>query len=183
MIHLMRWLLPVVIAALMGLLGAFVVGQAVKSAAARPKETPTQIRMVNPHFIGRDDQGQAFNLAARQAARDDADMQRVILVSPVLVLDVDGPRRKTLTADNGVYDENTRLLRLKGHVRVDDSAASTLATNEAVVDTKAGTVSGVSGISGAGPQGSIQAGSYTASQKGGTVILRGGVHARLEGSK
>ena len=62
---------------MLGLLGAFVVGQAVRAAAARPKELPTQIRMINPHFIGRDDQGRAFNLAARLAVRDDSDMQRV----------------------------------------------------------------------------------------------------------
>ena len=50
---------------------------------------PTQIRMIGPHFIGRDDQGRAFNLAARVAVRDDADMQRVCLGQPVMVMDVD----------------------------------------------------------------------------------------------
>ena len=54
-------------------------------------------------------------------------------------LDIDSPHPKTLTADHGVYDEDTRLLRLDGHVRVDDAAASTVGTEEALVDTKAGT--------------------------------------------
>src|SRR5277367_4707501 len=125
----LRWLLPTLMLALFGLLGAFVIGEAVRAAAARPREIPTEIRMVSPHFIGRDNQGRAFNLASRLALRDDVNMQRVLLTSPVIVMDVDSIHPKTLTADHGVYDEDTHLLRLTGHVRVDDSTASTVATD------------------------------------------------------
>jgi lipopolysaccharide export system protein LptC len=177
----LRWVLPTLILALLGLLGAFVVGQAVRAAAARPKEMPTQIRMVGPHFIGRDNQGRAFNLAARLAVRNDRDMQQVLLGSPVIVMDVDSDHPKTLTADSGVYDEDTRLLHLKGHVRVDDAAASTVGTDEAMVDTKAGTVSGASALNGVGPMGQIHAGRYSAAEKGQKLILSGGVHAQLKG--
>ena len=41
-----------------------------------------------------------------------------------MVMDSDSPHPKTLTADHGVYDEDTRLLHLTGHVRVDDAAAT-----------------------------------------------------------
>src|SRR5579863_6535276 len=99
LVHALRWLLPAVILALMGGLATFVVAEAMHSAAARPKEIPTQIRMINPHFIGRDDQGRAFDLSARRAVRDDSDMQRVLLGAPVIVLDADGAKRKTITAD------------------------------------------------------------------------------------
>jgi lipopolysaccharide export system protein LptC len=177
----MRWLMPTLILALLGLLGAFVVGQALQAAAARPKESPTQIRMVGPHFIGRDNQGRAFNLSARVAQRDDVDMQRVLLSFPVIKMDTDSGHPKTLTADKGVYDEDTRILRLTGHVRVDDSTASTVATNDALVDTRSGTVSGVSALNGNGPMGAIHAGSYSASEKGQVINLRGGVHAQLKG--
>jgi lipopolysaccharide export system protein LptC len=177
----LRWLLPTLMLALFGLLGAFVVGQAVRVAAARPKEIPTQIRMVSPHFIGRDNQGRAFNLASRVALRDDTNMQRVLLTSPVIVMDVDSVHPKTLTSDRGVYDEDTHLLHLTGHVRIDDSTASTVATDDALVDTKAGTVSGVSALNGNGPMGKIQAGSYSATEKGQVLIMHGGVHAQLKG--
>jgi lipopolysaccharide export system protein LptC len=181
LVFALRWLLPTFILAMLGLLGAFVVADAMRAAAARPKELPTQIRMISPHFLGRDDQGRAFNLAARLAVRDDSDMQRVHLTFPVMVLDVDSDHPKTLTADHGVYDEDTRMLRLKGHVRVDDSTASTAGTDEALVDTRAGTVSGASPVSGAGPMGQIHAGSYTALQKGQIIVMHGGVHAVLKG--
>jgi lipopolysaccharide export system protein LptC len=178
---LMRWLLPTLILAMLGLLGAFVVGQAVRAAASRPKELPTQIRMISPHFIGRDNQGRAFNLSSRIATRDDSDMQRVHLVSPVLKLDVDSDHPKTLTADLGVYDEDTRMLRLDGHVRVDDSTNSTAGTNEALVDTRAGTVTGNTGMSANGPMGQIHGGSYTVNQKTNIVVMHGGVHAVIKG--
>jgi len=177
----LRWLLPTLMLALFGLLGAFVIGQAVRAAAARPREMPTQIRMVSPHFIGRDSQGRAFNLASRIALRDDTNMQRVLLTSPVIVMDAESVHPKTLTADHGVYDEDTHLLRLNGHVRIDDSTASTVATDEAMVDTKAGTVSGVSALNGSGPMGQIHAGSYSAAEKGQVLIMHGGVHAQLKG--
>jgi lipopolysaccharide export system protein LptC len=105
----------------------------------------------------------------------------VHLTRPVMVLDVDSPHPKTLTSDFGVYDEDTRMLRLDGHVRVDDSTNSTAGTSEALVDTRAGTVTGVHAMSGTGPMGQIQAGSYTALQKGQTIIMHGGVHAVLKG--
>jgi len=176
----MRWLLPTLILAMLGLLGAFVVGEALRAAAARPKEVPTQIRMISPHFIGRDNQGRAFNLSSRQAVRDDSDMQRVYLTAPVMMLDVDSPHPKTLTADRGVYDEDTRMLRLNGHVRGDDSTNSTAGSDSALVDTRAGTVSGTSRISGVGPMGEVQGGSYTASQKSDVIVMHGGVHAVLK---
>jgi lipopolysaccharide export system protein LptC len=177
----LRWLLPTLILGMFGLLAAFVVSEALRAAAAQPKELPTQIRMIGPHFIGRDDKGRAFNLASRVAVRDDADMQRVYLGQPVMVMDSDTAHPKTLTADHGVYDEDTRILHLTGHVRVDDAAASTVGSNEALVDTRAGTVTGVSPIAASGPMGSIQGGSYTATEKSGTVVMHGGVHAVLKG--
>ena len=157
LVKALRWLLTAVILTLFGVLAAFVVAESIRTAAARPREIPTQIRMINPHFIGRDNQGRAFDLAAQRAVRDDVDMQRVMLVAPVIVLDTEGQKPKTLTADRGLYAEDTRLLRLIGHVRVDDGQASTVATNEALVDTKAGTVSGPSAIAGEGPQGAVSA--------------------------
>ena len=66
-------------------------------------------------------------------------------------------------------------------MRVDDAAASTVGTDEALVDTRAGTVTGVSPIAASGPMGSIQGGSYTATEKSGTVVMHGGVHAVLKG--
>jgi lipopolysaccharide export system protein LptC len=177
----MRWLLPAAIGAILATLGVFVALEAMRTEASRPREMPTQIHMTNPHFLGRDDLGRAFNLAGREAVRNDRNMHEVFLTGPLLMLDVDGIHPKTLTADRGDYREDTRLLTLRGHVRVDDSTASTVATDEALVDTRAGTVSGVGPVAGEGPMGSISGHSYTANRKTGVVVLKGGVHGELKG--
>jgi lipopolysaccharide export system protein LptC len=183
LVFVLRRLFPALIVALLGALAAVVIQTAMRDSVAAPKEAPTEIRMIAPHFIGRDDKGRAYNLAARLAVRDDADMQRVILGAPVLMLDADSAHPKTLTADRGLYDEDTRILKLSGHVRVDDATASTVATGDAYVDTRSGLVSGVSPISASGPGGSIRANSYSADQKSGRVVLHGGVRAELEGAR
>ena len=181
LVRVLRWALPTLILALLCLLGAYVAAEAMRAARSAPREAPTEIRMISPHFVGRDDQGRAFDLTARSARREDTDLKRILLAWPVMKLDVESPHPKLLTADAGVFDEDTRLLRLDGHVRADDAAASTVGAPEALVDTRAGTVTGVSGVSGAGPMGRIDAASYTADQKQGVVVMRGGVHAVLNG--
>lgn len=180
-VHLVRWLAPAAIAVILAILAAFVALEAQRAAASRPREIPTSIRMMGPHFLGRDDAGRAFNLAARQASRNDHDLQEVILLFPVLTLDVDGSHPKTVTADHGVYRENTRLLRLTGHVRVDDATASSAVTEEALVDTRAGTVVGGKPVAASGGMGAVEGRSYQVYDKGQRVILRGGVHGRLKG--
>jgi lipopolysaccharide export system protein LptC len=181
LVHLLRWLLPTGIFAIVALLAGYVVVDTMRAAAVRPGEIPTQIRMVNPHFLGRDELGRSFNLSAHVAMRDDHDMRQVLLAAPVMVMYVKGQGARTLTADRGVYREDTRILRLSGHVRLGGSDNSAVSTDDALVDARAGTVKGVSPLSGSGQMGAIQAGSYDISGKGDRVILKGGVHARLNG--
>ena len=141
-IYAMRIILPALAVGLTALLGLLVATHAVRVQAAAPRETVTQIRMVNPHFFGRDNRGRAFELTAGQAARSDRDMQEVLLDHVVVVLDVNGRHPSRLSADHGVYREDTRILRLTNNVHVDDGQASSIATNQAIVDTRAGTVTG-----------------------------------------
>jgi lipopolysaccharide export system protein LptC len=179
LVHILRWVLPaimvLVVAALAGLVGV----HAIKRQAAAHKDASTPIRMVNPHFFGRDNQGRAFTLGARQAARDEQSFQRVLLTYPMVTLDVNGVRPSTLTADHGVYHEDTRLLYLQGHVRADNAKASTFATDEAVVDTRTGAVTGAGALSSQTPVGDVKSGSFDVYDKGDRVIFKGGVHARL----
>ena len=58
-----------------------------------------------------------------------------------------------MTADSGVYQEDSRILFLKGHVRADDAKAASFATDEAVVNTRTGAVTGASALSSQTPAG------------------------------
>lgn len=179
LVHILRWVLPAIMVLVVAALVGLVAGHAIKRQAAAHKDASTPIRMVNPHFYGRDNQGRAFTLGARQAARDEQSFQRVLLFYPSVTLDVDGVHPSTLTADSGVYHEDTRLLYLKGHVRADNAKASTFATDQAVVDTRTGTVTGASALSSRTPVGDVKSGRFDVYDKGDRVIFKGGVHARL----
>ncbi len=179
LVHVLRWLLPAIMVAVVATLAGLVAIHAIKRQAAAHRDATTPIRMVNPHFFGRDNQGRAFTLGARQAARDEQSFQMVLLSYPSVTMNVDGPHPSTVTADTGVYHEDTRILYLKGHVRADNSKASTFATDEAVVNTRTGVVNGASALSSRTPVGDVKSGSFDVYDKGDRVIFKGGVHARL----
>jgi lipopolysaccharide export system protein LptC len=55
-----------------------------------------------------------------------------------------------------------------------------VATNDALVDTRSGRITGNDGLVGDGPLGQMQAKSYDVDRDTGRVTLKGGVRARLE---
>ncbi|MBV5331962.1 hypothetical protein JZU69_06340, partial [bacterium] len=78
------------------------------------------IRMVGARFQGRVEDGRSFLIGAREAARDEREPNRVTLVEPIMVVGAETATPRRLMAREGVYDEQTRLLRLTGEVRIDD---------------------------------------------------------------
>jgi len=179
-VRLLRLALPLVMLGVLIVLAALVVQHAMKRQAAAHQDASTPIRMTNPHFFGRDNQGRAFTLGAQQAERDERTLQVVLLRFPSLTLDVGGVHPSTLTADSGVYHENTRMLLLRGHVHGANAANERFATDQAVVNTKTGAVVGPKSMAAQTNQGSVQSNSYDVFNKGETVVFKGGVHARLK---
>ena len=174
----MRWVLPMAMVAVIAVLAGLIGAHAVKRQAASQAES-TPIRMVNPHFVGRDNKDRAYTLSARQASRDEQDFQKVLLQYPSVTLDVDGAHPSTLTADSGVYREDTRILILKGHVRASDASSATFASDEAIVNTRTGAVTGPAAVASKTPLGQVSGSSYEVKDKGDRVVIRGGVRARL----
>src|SRR5579859_98053 len=179
LVRVLRWVLPMIMIGVVGALVALVVAHAVRRHDAVHRDAATPIEMVNPHFFGRDTQGRAYTLGARQAARDEQSFQRVLLSYPSVTLDTQGPHPSTLTADQGVYHEDTRMLYLKGHVRADNAKASRFASDQAVVNTRTGVVTSPSALAGETPVGDVQSHSFDIFDKGARVVFKGGVHARL----
>jgi lipopolysaccharide export system protein LptC len=164
--------------AVFGVVAGFIGAHALKRQALSGEQV-AQIKMTNPRFFGRDTQGRAFMLTSRQAARDTSNLQRVLLQFPQVTLDVDGAHPSTLTADSGVYQEDTRILLLKGHVRADDAKMTTFQSDQAIVNTRTGVVEGPTAIAGQTPIGTVRSNQFEVHDKGDRVIYKGGVHARL----
>jgi lipopolysaccharide export system protein LptC len=179
-VRILRWLLPLVMVGVAALLVGLVVQHSERRRAAS-REAQAPIRMLNPKFFGRDNQGRPYILGASQAARDEASLELVRLRDPSVTLDMDGPHPSTLTADTGVYREDTRILYLKGHVKANNAKTSKFATDEAVVNTQTGVVTGPEALSSQTPIGDLQSRSFDVFDKGNRVVFKGGVHARLNG--
>jgi lipopolysaccharide export system protein LptC len=178
-INLLRWLLPTIMIVVVVCLTGLVIAHAVRRHDAAHRDATAPIEMINPHFFGRDSLGRAYTLGAQQAARDPRSFQRVLLLAPWFTLNTDGPKPSTLTADRGVYYEDTRMLYLAGHVRADNAQTSRFATDAAVVNTRTGVVTSQTALSSQTQSGDLQSNSFDVFDKGDKVIFKGGVHARL----
>lgn len=178
LIHALRRGLPT----LMALIAAALVGLVTLSALQAPQPVKSDdpvIRMVGARFQGRVEDGRSFLIGAREAARDARDPHRVSLTEPILVVGAETATPRRLMARTGVYDEQTRMLRLTGEVRIDDGLGNRVASEDTTIDTRTGVAVGQQGIVGDGPAGQVSAGSYGVSEKGDRVEFRGGVRTRI----
>jgi lipopolysaccharide export system protein LptC len=175
----MRVVLPLTMIGVAGMLAGFVAAHAIRRHDAAHASVTAPIRMINPHFYGRDTQGRPYTLTAREAARDERSFQTVLLTQPQVTLDAGGQKPSTLESDTGVYHEDTRILLLRGHVRASDSKSGRFASDEAVVNTRTGSVVGPEALTSQSDAGALQSKSFDVYDKGDRVVFKGGVHARL----
>lgn len=181
LVRVLRIVLPLTMVGVIAVLALFVIMHAIRRQQATQLDGTAPIHMVNPHFFGRDAQSHPYTLSAREASRDPASFQRVLLTGPLIVLNTGGAQPANLTADKGVYQEDTRVLVLTGHVRGRDAKNASFASEKAVVDTRTGAVTGPRAVATDPSQGAIQSKSFDVYDKGDKVIFNGGVHARLKG--
>lgn len=169
-----RRLLPVLMLAVVGALGWWLFRE---TATTAPLENNRQlpIRMVNPTFRGQDD-GRPFQLSAREAVRDGRNHQRIALIAPSLTLqNKPGEPPTRVTAERGVYREDTLIMTLEGDVRYADAIGWRFVTKNAVVDTKRNLITGDQGVEGDGPSGHVKADTYAIYNQGERVTFRGNV--------
>jgi lipopolysaccharide export system protein LptC len=180
MIRRMRVVLPAVIGAVLVVLFGWV---SIGGLIARMGEPGTGgqalIHMTNARFYGQDSSGHPYILSAAEASRDDIDLKLVTLKLPALVLDAGNDKTNRLSADHGVYREDSRVIRLDGHVTLRDAQGNIFRTEEAIAHTAQGEVDGPKPVTGTGPSGVIDAQGFTIYDKGARVVFRGEVHSRL----
>lgn len=179
MVRVLRWLLPAVMAGGIVAIVLMVSLHAVKRREAVQRDAAAPVEMVNPHFFGHDAQGRPYTLGAERASRDPRSFQKVVLVKPWVKFFSDPQSPSTMTADHGVYDEDSRMLHLTGHVAADNAKQTRFNTEEAWVDTKTGKVSSPASVAGSAPAGQLQSNQFDVYDKGDRVVFKGGVHARL----
>jgi len=157
-----------------------------RGLSAPPPEAPgdsAQAKMLNPRFAGKSRDGRSFVVTGREGMADAKDAHLILIDQPVLKLST--PRRKltTMTSQTGVYNEADHKLLLKGDVRVDDGGGARFTSEQAVVDTRTGAVTGQTGLKAQGQAGQLQARDYTVMDEGDRMIFKGGVRGRITPQK
>lgn len=153
-----RKALPAAILAIVLFLAGWIIARTVLPSL-KPQVQLGAIRMTNPRFYGRDSKDRPFLLGAREAVRDVADKGQITLIEPVFSL---GKGR--VTAKKGLYRDGATNLVLTGDVLFVDENGSRMATQEALINTKTGTISN------------------SAAKTGGVQIDSGGSNIKAQGT-
>lgn len=174
----LRLALPILMGMLLLAVAVSVAFNSLRSQSNAPAKTKAPIQLVSPRLTGADDKGRPFVITASSALRDPQQFQRVILQGPVLKVDEQGADHLQITGHDGVYNEETRKLEVRGGVHV-TSARGTVQTAASVFDTKTGEIVGSSGIQTAVGSTTTSANSFAVTDKGRQVTYKGGVRSRI----
>jgi lipopolysaccharide export system protein LptC len=175
----LRILFPGLIGLILAGLGASVAWTTLTTQPTPSGSASDPIRLVNPHFVGRDNRGRPFMLTSATATRDPQEYSKVYLDKPNLVLDEDGADPLRIVGGSGVFHEDTGKLEVSHGVRF-SGARGAFATAQSVYDIKSGELVGSGPVQGLGSLGEIQAKSYGVYDKGARIVFSGAVHSRLQ---
>lgn len=141
---------------------------------------PQPLRLDNPRFSGKMNDGRAFLITAASAVRDSADANKLTLQSPRLVRGVGTFDASEVSSQTGEYRQEASTLLLQGDVRIANSRGSRISSDRALIDTRTGDLVDGGKVVGDNAKGAIQAGGYSVTDKGDRVVFKGGVRARLD---
>ena len=142
-------------------------------AAAEP------LRMINPRFTGRTEQGGPYQLTAEMAERDRGDMKPISLTAPVYRTEAG----TIMLAPTGLYDEAAKKITFNGEVLFSDQGGNRFSTPNMVVDLAQGIIHGEAGVTGAGPLGVMQADRYEMRRDDRALVLAGHVRGQIPDNK
>jgi lipopolysaccharide export system protein LptC len=146
--------------------GGFNAGQ---YAASEP------LRMINPRFIGRTENGGPYQLSAEMAERAQGENQPIELIAPVYRTEAG----TIMLAPRGIYNEQAQTVVFDGEVLFSDRNGNRFTTPNMIVDLERGTLTGRGGVTGAGPLGVLRAGSYELRDSDRALVLGGGVQGQI----
>jgi lipopolysaccharide export system protein LptC len=177
----LRLALPAIAVVVFLAIAGQVAWRAVVGLTARATPAEGGVRMVNPSFTGQGKDGARYLVTATSGERDPANPALINLDQPTVTIGQPGGPTSRTQSKAGVFREDKMTLTMTGDVRGERSNGDKFVANDAVIDTRTGSVSG-SSLRGAGQAGQIQAGDYGVVDKGDRVILKGGVRARINPS-
>ena len=184
-VGLMRYLLPVMAAALLGLVVAWpLVGDGEEGIHVPLTEAPEmdgRLTMVNASYQGTDAKNRPFTVRGKEAFQSESDSPIVHLSG--IEADIFGDQARNgmmaLTANEGLYQRDAEQLDLTGDVTVWSDEGHEFRTTKAHIDFPAGIASGNEPVSGKGPYGLVDAGNFALLERGEVMTFGGRVRMTL----
>ncbi len=142
-----------------------------------PDET---VRMVNPKYSGRTNDGLPYYLTASEAVRNATSSTAVNLSVPVLKFyRVVGSEPSQVTALKGTYDDVDNILNLRDTVKLGTDDGYACETNHAKMFTKEKRLSGDKAIACTGSFGAVNGNSFTITQDYKVFTFADGMNATI----
>lgn len=140
-----------------------------------------EYKMANPKFAGVDDDGQPYEITAKEALQAPTDKEIVELIEPRAVTQA-GDKATVVTAKRGVFRSEASLLDLSDAVTLEHvigSQSYVLTTPAATVAIREETVDSTAGVVGESEAGTLRADKMRAYNGEGRVVFEGNVSMRI----
>lgn len=139
-----------------------------------------QIRMINPRYVGKDAFDRVFTISAASGLQDTPDDPRIRLEKISASLELEENVHVSATSRSGTYFIDQGYLELGGNVVLETSDGYRFTGGTARFDLSKHKVSSDEEISGYGPLGRFQAGSFEIQIDEKSTIFEGRVHMQLD---
>lgn len=138
---------------------------------------PLQLQITQPEYIGKDDQGRPYVVAAQKVIQDGmtpgASIMNLDQPSAELLLNASTQEKLNVVARTGVYNPDHRILDLDGDVVITHSTGYKLNAEQLRVNLSQGSSISEHPVSGDGPNGFLSGEKLELLDKGEHIILHG----------
>ena len=184
-VGLMRYLLPAMAAALLGLVVAWPLvsdgEEGIHVPLIEDPDADGRLTMVNASYQGTDAKHRPFAVRGAEAFQQESNSPIVHLsgIEADIFNDQARGSMMALSANEGRYQRDAEQLDLSGDVMVRSDAGHEFRTSKAHVDLPAGIARGDEPVSGTGPYGLLDAGNFALLERGEVMTFGGRVRMTL----
>jgi lipopolysaccharide export system protein LptC len=183
-INLTKWILPLVATVLLALIALW---PEIDAAANRARLAMNHLsgeveggKLIDARYNGVDEKGRAYTLTAATAWQIDA--QKVGLTLPKGDITLENGTWLMLTSKTGTFIKKLNQLDLVREVTLYRDDGTTMRTESASIDLKAGAAAGSEAVHAEGPFGVLDAQGFTLMDKGNAIDFPGPAHVVLNGA-
>ncbi|MDC7682896.1 LPS export ABC transporter periplasmic protein LptC [Asticcacaulis sp. BYS171W] len=178
----LRLLFPALIIGLVVVMVVWIIVQSIINSMNVYNATGDDIRMTNPLYMDRNDNGNRFELRGLEAVRKGRNSSTVLLTAPRLEIRSENNRPSYLEAASGVYDDQKRTFQINKDVRLRSGGGFTLKTQAASVDLQRSVVIGNAPVEGEWASGRVTGQSFRVEDNGNRVIFKGKGNLQVAGT-